>query len=42
MKLRRLRHRIFRKIGGLQRPCSEFDPHCVVCQYFRRKAKPKK
>jgi hypothetical protein len=37
MKLRRLRHRVFWKKGGLQRPCPDFDPHCVVCRYFRRK-----
>jgi hypothetical protein len=37
MKLRRMKHRVFRKIGGLQRPCGEFDALCVVCRYFRRK-----
>jgi hypothetical protein len=35
--LRRLRHRIFRKRGGLQRPCSVFVQDCVVCRYCRRK-----
>ena len=42
MKMRKARHRIFRKHGGLQRPCPEYDMHCVVCRYFRRKQKGRK